>query len=76
MIPWRRGFDAERGHGRQIANDRRKPLARYGAVKSALRERLSPSLYTARRDTTGAFQAVRLTLAGQPLITATATPGT
>src|SRR5580658_10082575 len=29
---------------RRIANGRRKPLARYGAMGSALRERLAPSL--------------------------------
>jgi len=29
---------------RRIANDRRKPLARYGAIEGALRERLAPAL--------------------------------
>ncbi|HTR14409.1 MAG TPA: hypothetical protein VMI72_14440, partial [Roseiarcus sp.] len=28
---------------RRIGDDRRKPLARYGAMESALRERLAPS---------------------------------
>jgi hypothetical protein len=37
---------------RGTADDRRKPLARYGAIESALRERLAPSGYTTRRDTT------------------------
>jgi len=34
---------------RRIANDRRKPLARYGAMESALRERLAPRVLPHRR---------------------------
>jgi hypothetical protein len=29
---------------RRISDDRRKPLARYGAMESALRERLAPEV--------------------------------
>jgi hypothetical protein len=29
---------------RRISDDRRKPLARYGAMKGALRERLAPEV--------------------------------
>jgi hypothetical protein len=37
---------------RGIANGRRKPLARYGAMESALRERLLHPSYTINRDMT------------------------
>ena len=42
-------------------NDRRKPLARFGAMGSALRERLAPQSYTTNRDTTriAAWRLVR-----------------
>ena len=37
---------------RRTADDRRKPLARYGAMESALRERLAPAQLHHSRDTT------------------------